>query len=103
MSAGIAIDRPTAGIPCGTFATFRIGAGLYAIDVRKVSEIVRAVEIVPVPLAPSDVLGIAEIRGAIATILDVARSLGTSRAEIVKDVHDVAGRMEGGAGESARA
>jgi len=41
-----------------------------------VREIIRAVEIVPVPFAPPGVLGIAEIHGGIATILDLAPMLG---------------------------
>lgn len=56
--------------------SFDIGPETYAIDLTEVREIVPSGEIVPVPDADADVLGISALRGQIVGVLDGARRLG---------------------------
>lgn len=62
--------------------TFRLGGmvlALYADDVR---EVIRHDAPTPVPLAPEGVVGLVNLRGEIATVVDVARRLGREPAPL---------------------
>lgn len=58
--------------------SFDIGPETYAIDLTEVREIVPCGEIVAVPDADADVLGITALRGQIVGVMDGARRLGLS-------------------------
>lgn len=53
------------------FATFYIGERLYGIDVQRVQEITRSMPMTRVPLAPSYVRGLINLRGQLATAIGV--------------------------------
>lgn len=59
----------------GLFATFKLGTANFAIDVSRVQEIVRPLEITPVPLAQEEVAGLINLRGRIITAIDLGRLL----------------------------
>ncbi|MGE0784501.1 MAG: chemotaxis protein CheW [Sandaracinaceae bacterium] len=48
----------------------------YAIDILLVREIIRPLEIVPIPHAPPAVLGVADHRGEVVPVLDMRRRFG---------------------------
>ncbi len=56
--------------------TFQLDNETYAIDVMQVREVLRSVDIVPVPGAPSFVLGIINLRGNVVTVLDARMRFG---------------------------
>lgn len=56
--------------PLGRWITFQLGEETYGVDVIQVREILRAFNILPVPGAPSYVLGITNIRGSVVTVTD---------------------------------
>lgn len=56
--------------------TFLLGGHFYGIDVMRVQEVIRYQEMTTVPLAPSDVRGLINLRGQIVTALDMRRRLG---------------------------
>jgi purine-binding chemotaxis protein CheW len=53
------------------YATFNIGNRLYGIDVVKVQEVTMSLPMSRIPLAPSYVRGLINLRGQIATAIDL--------------------------------
>lgn len=66
------------------FLTFRLGAELYAVDLRGILEVTRPTAITPVPFSPPWVLGVMMLRGTVVPIFHVGRLLDL----------DVEGRIE---------
>ena len=54
----------------GRWITFRLGEEAYGIDVIQVREILRVFNVLPVPGAPSHIMGITNIRGSVVTVID---------------------------------
>lgn len=52
----------------------------YAVEIRRVREIVRPLPLVPLPHAPPAILGVADHRGEVVPVLDVRRRLGLAAA-----------------------
>jgi purine-binding chemotaxis protein CheW len=63
------------------YATFRIQDLLLGIEVTRVQEVIRYQPMTVVPLAPSVIEGLINLRGQIVIAIDTRRSLGLSRAE----------------------
>jgi purine-binding chemotaxis protein CheW len=62
--------------PLSRWVGFRVGGQSYALDIRRVQEVLVAAEIEPVPGAPAAVLGVINLRGRIVTVVDLGRCLG---------------------------
>ncbi len=58
------------------YVTFRIDHLWLGIEVLKVQEVIRALEMTVVPLAPESVEGLINLRGQIVIAIDTRRSLG---------------------------
>jgi len=71
------------------FISFRIGERLLGIDVLKVREINRALDICWIPHAPAYVRGIVNLRGQIITILDLGIRMNQIPREITEGSHNV--------------
>ncbi|MEO0948029.1 MAG: chemotaxis protein CheW [Cyanobacteria bacterium J06641_5] len=56
-------------------ATFSLGGEFFGIEVDRVREILRLPEFTPVPCCPSHILGNANLRGEILTLVDVRTAL----------------------------
>jgi purine-binding chemotaxis protein CheW len=56
--------------------TFSLGEERYAVEIRDVMEVMREVDMAPLPGAPPALAGVAAIRGEIAPVLDLKRLLG---------------------------
>ena len=63
------------------YATFRVADLLLAVEVVKVREVLRYHEMTMVPLAPSAVEGLINLRGLIVVAIDLRRSLGLPRVD----------------------
>ncbi len=70
-----------ASIDTRQYSTFRINDLLLGIEVVKVQEVIRYQDMTVVPLAPSAVEGLINLRGQIVIAIDTRRSLGLPRAE----------------------
>jgi len=57
-------------------ATFTIDGEAFGVDVGRVREVVRPLEVTPIPLAPPEVAGLINLRGEIVTALDLRIRLG---------------------------
>ena len=69
--------------------SFDIGSEEYAIDILDVQEIIRMVEITPVPKAPYYVEGVINLRGKVIPIIDLRLRFGLSAAERTKETRIV--------------
>jgi len=64
------IEPSTVNLAC-----FEIKGQLYAIEVEYVREIVRVLEITPLPNAPSMIEGVIDLRGTVIPVMDLGRVL----------------------------
>ena len=60
------------------FCTFTLDGLLFGVEVLKVQEVIRYLEMTRVPLAPSVVRGLINLRGQIVTAIDLRRRLELS-------------------------
>jgi purine-binding chemotaxis protein CheW len=63
-------------------ASFFIGEALCGMDILKIQEINKLIEMTRVPQAPDYVLGILNLRGEIVTIIDLGNKLGLKSTEL---------------------
>lgn len=66
-------------------STFFLGEAAFGIDTEQVQEVVRVGDITPVHHAPQYVLGVMNLRGRIATVIDLGIKLDLDRTEIGPD------------------
>lgn len=63
---------------------FTIADVHYAVDILRVREIIKPLEIVPLPHAPPAVLGVADHRGEVVPVLDVRRRFGLAATDATR-------------------
>jgi len=66
--------------------TFHLGGMVLALNAEDVREVIQHDVPTPVPLAPEEVVGVINLRGEIATVVDVARRLGREPAPAAKGI-----------------
>ena len=76
------------------FVTFRIDEHLFGIDVLKVREINRVLEITPVQHAPDYVRGLVNLRGQVVTVFDMGIRLGLNKRNISEESHNIVLKSE---------
>lgn len=79
------------------FCTFFLEGLFFGIEVEKVQEVIRYQEMTHVPLAPSVVGGLINLRGQIVTAVDMRRRLGLSERPKDQLPMNVVVRTEDGA------
>ena len=62
-------------------ATFYVGNALCGMDILKVQEINKLMEMTKVPQAPDYVTGILNLRGQIITVIDLGKKLGLTQID----------------------
>ncbi len=62
-------------------ATFYVGDALCGMDILKIQEINKVMQMTRVPQAPSYVMGILNLRGQIVTIIDLGKKLGLGKSD----------------------
>jgi purine-binding chemotaxis protein CheW len=77
-------------------ATFYIGDALCGMDILKIQEINKLMQMTKVPQAPDYVLGILNLRGQIVTILDLGKKLGLGETDINQDPRNIIVNSAGG-------
>ena len=60
----------------GKFLTFTLGNEEYGLPVLKVREIIKVMDITPVPQVPEHVLGVINLRGKVIPVIDLRRKFG---------------------------
>lgn len=67
--------------PPREWVVFFLGDQTYALDVHLVREIVRPPQLEPMPHAPDTLIGMANLRGIVVPVFDIAKLLGWTPAE----------------------
>ncbi len=65
----------------GKYLTFVLGDEYYGIAVLKIREIIRMLDITPVPQMPDYVRGVVNLRGKIIPVIDLRRRFALAKAE----------------------
>jgi len=77
-------------------ATFFVGDALCGMDILKVQEINKVMQMTKVPQAPEYVLGILNLRGQIVTIIDLGKKLGLGETDLNQDPRNIIVNSAGG-------
>ncbi len=77
-------------------ATFYVGDALCGMDILKVQEINKIMQMTSVPQAPDYVLGILNLRGQIVTIIDLGKKLGLGETDLSLDPRNIIVNDSGG-------
>jgi purine-binding chemotaxis protein CheW len=59
--------------------SFLVGGELYAVDVTLVQKVARMLAITPVPSAPLEIVGIANLKGKVVTVLSLSKLIGDDK------------------------
>ena len=82
--------------PSKSLVGFVVGDVHYAVPIARVKEIANALEIVPLPHAPREVVGVADYRGEVVPVIDLRTRFGLPHADRTSKskwiVVDVSGR-----------
>jgi len=70
-------------------ATFYVGHALCGMDILKIQEINKLMEMTKVPQAPDYMVGILNLRGQIVTIIDLGQKLGLGRVQISNESRNI--------------
>jgi len=70
-------------------ATFYVDHALCGMDILKVQEINKLMEMTKVPQAPDYMVGILNLRGQIVTIIDLGQKLGLGNVEISNESRNI--------------
>lgn len=75
--------------PMTQWVTFMLDGEKYGINVIQVREVLRNIEIAPVPGAPSYVLGIINLRGNVVTVIDTRARFGLTSNDLQEESRTV--------------
>ncbi|MCP4407154.1 MAG: chemotaxis protein CheW [Gammaproteobacteria bacterium] len=67
------------------WVSFILGDEIYAIDVMKIQEVLRPVEITPVAGSPHYVMGVINLRGSVITVIDARKRFNLMPIDITDD------------------
>jgi len=70
------LDSPGSKSAAGKYLTFILGSGAFGIPILKVREIIRLLEITPIPRMPEYVRGVINLRGKIVPVIDLRMKFG---------------------------
>ncbi|UOY00630.1 chemotaxis protein CheW [Blastococcus sp. PRF04-17] len=79
----------------GQLATFRLDGDLYGIEVEHVQEVLRSQQLTRVPLAPSAVAGLINLRGQVVTAIELRERLGRPARPEGTDAVVIVVRLDG--------
>jgi purine-binding chemotaxis protein CheW len=74
--ASLFLDEATRGKAAGKYLTFILGTCAYGIPILKVREIIRLLDITPIPRMPDYVRGVINLRGKIVPVIDLRMKFG---------------------------
>lgn len=75
--------------------TFYLEDRIYALDVQQVQEVTKSLPITPIPLAPSYVKGLINLRGQIAVSIDLREMFGLPQLEVTELTNNIVCRTDG--------
>jgi len=86
MRADVSADAQAALVAAGAaqYLTFVLGDALFAMDIRRVREIIQHAPMTVVPMTPTFVRGVINLRGAVVPVIDLQARLGRAQAVVGK-------------------
>lgn len=90
----LSVAKPPA-IDVKQFASFYVGDLLLGIDIRQVQEINRQLDITPVPGGSPHVRGVINLRGEVATVIDLRSVLGLPATEATRNTRNLIVQSQG--------
>jgi purine-binding chemotaxis protein CheW len=75
------VGLAVAGEGARTFCTFRVGEGLYGIEMSLLREVSRQTQVTPMPQAPRVIRGLTNVRSTIVLVIDLRPLLGLEPVE----------------------
>ena len=69
-------EERTTTASAGKYLTFALAQEEYGVPVLKVREIIKVMDITPVPQVPEHVLGVINLRGKVIPVIDLRRKFG---------------------------
>jgi len=85
----MAKEQPAVSKKLVELATFLVGDALCGMDILKIQEINKLIDMTTVPQAPSYVLGILNLRGQIITSIDLSKKLGLGVTNLSDDPRNI--------------
>ena len=70
-------------------STFFVGGARCGMDILKIQEINKHLEMTKVPQAPEYIKGILNLRGQIVTVIDLGKKLGLSKTKISNETRNI--------------
>jgi purine-binding chemotaxis protein CheW len=70
------VKEPVLGKAAGKYLTFILGNHAYGLPILKVREIIRLLDITPIPRMPEYVRGVINLRGKIVPVIDLRMKFG---------------------------
>lgn len=89
MSATLEVQSDHAAGDLFQLVSFNLGKEEFAVDILKIQEINRIVEITKVPKSPDFVEGVINLRGKVIPIVDLRKRFGLPSSENTKDTRIV--------------
>ena len=89
------MTAPTTTAASGQLATFRLDGDLYGVEVEHVQEVLRSQGLTRVPLAPSAVAGLINLRGQVVTAIELRERLGRPSRPEGTDAVVIVVRLDG--------
>jgi len=77
-------DRPGAAEERSQYLAFTSGGETFAIDIRSIREVIQYEGLTEVPLMPTFIRGVINLRGSVVPVLDLALRLGRGLAEVAR-------------------
>jgi purine-binding chemotaxis protein CheW len=82
----------------GKYLTFLLGHGSYGLPVLKVREIIRLVDITPVPHMPPHVKGVINLRGKLVPVMDLRIRFDLTAHEFTESTCIIVGQVKSASG-----
>ena len=83
----------------GKYLTFILGGGAFGIPILKVREIIRLLDITPIPRMPEYVRGVINLRGKIVPVIDLRMKFGLPTPRIDEPLVHCRGLRRDGRGD----
>lgn len=90
VSAAASVGAGTAGAPAShspqlqQYLTFRLGGEVFALGILAIKEIIEYTGCTPVPMAPSHIRGVINLRGSAVSVADLRVRFGAPPSQVTK-------------------
>jgi purine-binding chemotaxis protein CheW len=84
MSAQAALAHQTEVQEDSQYLTFQLGHEMFAVSILRIKEILEYSEMTTVPMMPSFVRGVINLRGAVVPVVDLSARFGRQKMEITR-------------------